>query len=140
MRENGEIVKIEGDVAFVRMVLGEKCEGCNLCSAFGENSKVLEARNVLGAKVGDRVTVEINPKLVVGHSLLVFVLPVISLIIGYFLGTLLSWPNNWSVEAQGILGAGCCLMLSLFPVRWYNARLSRSEGCSADIIATSEAE
>ena len=138
MREQGEIVKIVDDIAYVQMVMGDQCKGCNLCSAFGDNSKILEVRNELEAKIGDNVTVEISPKRVVGHSLLVFVLPLCFLIAGYFVGIFLSWPKGWSTETRGI-GAGMIFfMLSWCLVLLYNYYFSRKGQHSAEIIGYSQ--
>jgi positive regulator of sigma E activity len=134
MREQGEILEINDDIAHVRMSMGDKCKSCNICTAFGENSKVLEADNIINAQIGDTVIVEVNPKMVVGHSFLVFIFPIILLLCGYFSGYNLSWPENISNDARGIIGAVLFFLLSFVILKMYNNKFSRSGKISARVI------
>jgi hypothetical protein len=55
----------------------------------------LTAENALGAKIGDQVTVFVQPKQLIGHSFLLFPLPIAALIAGYFVGrSVLASPDS----------------------------------------------
>lgn len=138
MRECGEIIEIKGDIAYVRMTRGKECDGCNLCSAFGDKSTVLEADNAVGARSGDRVIVEIRPGIVVGHSLLIFIMPVLLLMVGYLLGHSLPWPRVMSGEGSGVVTAILFFLLSFPLIKLFDLRFSRSGHRAATIIGHAE--
>jgi len=131
--ETGVVNKIEKDIAWVTMIKGEQCAGCTACNAFGEGSFELVALNDPGAKVGDKVEVEINPRQVIKHSTIVFLLPVLSLIIGYFLGNSYLTLIGLSLEAAGIIGSLGLMILTFFAIIGYDRIISRSQQVNARI-------
>ena len=133
MIETGVVNKIEKDIAWVTMIKGEQCAGCTACNAFGEGSFELVALNDPGAKVGDKVEVEINPRQVIKHSTIVFLLPVLSLIVGYFLGNSYLTPIGLSLEAAGIIGSLGLMILTFFAIIGYDRIISRSQQVNARI-------
>lgn len=133
MIENGVVNKIEKDLAWVTMIKGEQCAGCTACKAFGEGSFELVALNERGAKSGDNVEVEINPKQVVKHSTIVFLLPVLALIIGYFLGNSYLTQIGLSREAAGIVGSLGLMILTFCAIIGYDRIISKSQQVNARI-------
>ena len=133
MIESGVVSKIDKNLAWVTMVKGEQCSGCNACKAFGEGSVELIALNDSNAKPGDRVEVEINPKQVVKHSTIVFLFPVLSLIIGYFLGNAYLTQIGLSLEAAGILGSIGLMVLTFIAIIGYDRIVGRSQTTNAHI-------
>ena len=133
MIETGVVNKIEKDIAWVTMIKGEQCAGCTACNAFGEGSFELVALNEVGAKPGDNVEVEINPRQVIKHSTIVFLLPVLSLIIGYFLGNSYLTLIGLSLEAAGIIGSLGLMILTFFAIIGYDRIISRSQQVNARI-------
>ena len=59
--------------------------------------------NSLGAKVGDRVVVDLSPKRVVQASLLAYAVPLAFLIAGVFLGGMVS---DWFGLVLGVVACG----------------------------------
>ena len=133
MIESGVVRKIDKNLAWVTMVKGEHCAGCNACSAFGEGSVELIALNETNAKPGDRVEVEINPRQVVKHSAIVFLLPVLSLIFGYFLGSSYLTKIGLSLEAAGIIGSIGLMVLTFAAIIGYDRILGKSQSTNARI-------
>ncbi|MDZ7331939.1 MAG: SoxR reducing system RseC family protein [candidate division KSB1 bacterium] len=133
MLENGIVMRVERDLAWVMMIKGEQCAGCTACKSFGEGRFEIVALNRLGARPGDNVEVEINPKQVVKYSAIVFLLPVFALIIGYFLGS--SWLSvlGWSDEAAGIVGSLGLMILCFLGIAGYDRIISRSQQVNAYI-------
>ena len=134
MIETGIVSKIQKDTALVTVVKGEQCKGCSACDAFGEGSAELLAQNDLSAKVGDRVEVEIDPKQVIRHSAIVFLLPVFSLILGYFLGVNYLTKIGLSEEGAGIIGSLGLMALTFVGIFFYDRLLSKSDEVNARII------
>ncbi|MDZ7271456.1 MAG: SoxR reducing system RseC family protein [candidate division KSB1 bacterium] len=135
MREYGQVVAVDGDRAQVKVVRGDKCGECQVCRAFGEGGGIMEARNRIGAAVGDLVEVEVSPKTVVGHSMLLFIVPLVFLMLGYVLGRALPWPATGGAEMRGILGAFLFLTLSFFLVRAYDRWYARRHEEPAQVVA-----
>ena len=134
MTENGIINKIKNNTAWVTVVKGEHCQGCTACSAFGEGSAELMARNDTSAKVGDRVQVEINPQKVVKHSAIVFLLPVFGLVLGYFLGVNYLATLGLSTEGAGIVGSLAFMVLTFGGIVIYDRKIGKSGEVHARVI------
>jgi sigma-E factor negative regulatory protein RseC len=133
MIETGVVKKIEKDLAWVTMIKGEQCAGCTACKAFGEGSFELVALNEPGAKTGENVEVEINPRQVIKHSTIVFLLPVLALIIGYFLGNSYLTQIGLSLEAAGIIGSLGLMILTFFAIVGYDRMISKTQQVNARI-------
>jgi len=133
MIESGVINKVDKNLAWVTMVKGEQCAGCQACKTFGEGSVELIALNETNAKPGDKVEVEINPKQVVKHSTIVFILPVLSLIIGYFLGNSYLSQIGLSLEAAGIIGSLGLMIITFIAIIGYDRIISKSQKINARI-------
>ena len=63
---------------------GHDCEECAGCGMTGAAIKA-RARNDIGAQPGDKVVVESSTKKIFGVVALVYVLPVVLFLLGYFL-------------------------------------------------------
>jgi len=92
MVEEVGIVVEQISVGIVR-VLCQKSSACQHCASMeacslGEDnrSRVVEAHNPIGAKVGDRVRLSINAKTLLQSSFIVYIVPLIALIIGALTG------------------------------------------------------
>lgn len=114
MQEIGTIKSLHGDMALVQINRGDKCEGCNVCHAFGDNKMQVEARNGIHAEVGDTVQVDIEPGDVLRGSLLVFVFPLAMMVLGYIVGMRFAVGDG---EGAGILGALIALAVAFFIIK-----------------------
>ncbi len=134
MIESGIVNRIKDNRAWVTVVKGEQCQGCNACKSFGEGSAEVIADNRVGAKQGDRVEVEVAPEKVIGHSIVVFIFPIIALIIGYFVGS--KYLINWGVSSEGggIIGSLGLMVISFFAIYIYDRFFLKSDDASAKIV------
>lgn len=64
------------------------CKKCGICKMMGDKVFV-DAINEIGAKIGERVEVEIEPKSVLWATFLLFIAPLIGLFLGYYAGGVL---------------------------------------------------
>ena len=133
MIETGIVNRVEKNIAWVKMIKGEQCSGCNACKAFGEGIVELIAMNVVSAKPGDRVEVEIDPKQVVKHSAIVFLLPVFGLILGYFLGAGYLEQPGLSEQSAGILGSFGLMLIMFAVIVGYDRLVAKSQKINAAI-------
>lgn len=129
MRETGVIISEKQNQVTVQIIRGDKCKGCNLCDATGPNQMQLVANNSFGAKIGDTVEVEVPPGKVLGYSFILFIIPIIMMIAGYFVGTSFSSGS----EGVGIIGSLTGLALSFLIIKFLDSQLGSSDQ-SAQVI------
>ena len=120
MRETGIVSKIISDnVAEVSFKGTEACLKCRACHLAEGGVMVTEALNEASAKVGDQVEIEIP---VLGPSFLVFILPLIALAIGYFMGFLI-----FRSEVIGIFSGFLFLIFAFLILNFYDRYLKSKE-------------
>lgn len=94
------VLSINHGVANVRISNQESCDKCGLCSA-GKKQFELDVEDTLGVIPGDRILLEIKSKDIILLSFLIYILPLISTIFGYFILFILTGKK----EGPGIIGA-----------------------------------
>jgi sigma-E factor negative regulatory protein RseC len=103
MREFGIIKSIAASTAKVGIHPHGGCRNCqNRSGCFGHESKeaVLEAVNGIGAQPGDRVEIEVPSSTTMGGALIIFGVPMVGAIAGYFAGA-----ANGRGETGGMYGS-----------------------------------
>lgn len=104
MRELGRVVAVRGGLARVAITPKGGCDHCGLkgiCQP-GRGDRELEVLNPLQAEPGDLVQIEVAARSAVGATLLVYILPLTTFLIGTWLGG--HWFKNDSYAA--LLGFG----------------------------------
>ncbi|MDD4179489.1 MAG: SoxR reducing system RseC family protein [Candidatus Margulisbacteria bacterium] len=90
MLDRGIVCRIEGEKAFIEIAASEKCRGCSACQLLASGQKGVEAENLVGAKIGDLVEVDIPVKGKMLAPIIAFGLPVFFLFLGIILGSFIS--------------------------------------------------
>ena len=82
MRETGIVREVSGDFCKVGVKRSSACgDNCATCSAACKQKEAIcTAKNTVGAKVGQRVIIEINTEKVLKSAFLVYILPIFVLI------------------------------------------------------------
>ena len=104
MEEEGRVIKVEGNFAQVEIEKKSTCRACGLCSMRGKNTMIAEAENTIGAKVGERVRIEIPSSVILKGAFLFFYIPLMALISGILL----------EIKVTNLPTGGLTLGLSLF--------------------------
>lgn len=128
MKTTATVLAVTGEVATVLVVRTSACEGCHklsgggscaVCSLVG-GGKPMTARagNRLGARVGDRVTVERAAAGVLGDAALVFLLPLLLCFLGWLIASRLSPEPLWQA-----VGAAAGLVCCFVGLRIYSGRV-----------------
>ena len=99
----GIVTAISDGTARIHFLRGSACAHCGACLTVGEAEMEISLPNTLGAKEGDRVSVDLSPKRVVQASLLAYAVPLILLIAGVLVG---SRYADWAGLALGIFACG----------------------------------
>jgi len=115
IEESGTVVVVRATTALVRMKRSSACSGCasaGKCHAGrDESEQLLEARNEVGAAVGEAVLVAVSARAVLNASARIYLLPVAGLLVGagvaqLLAGTFISAPAGASAAGfGGIAGA-----------------------------------
>ena len=114
--EHGNIVRVEIEAKGA-------CHNCgsrNVCLPFGDRRMVTEAINEKGARLGDLVRLEMEPKSTLGAAFLLYVFPVVALFLGYALGA-----SVGEKETYGILTGIAALAMSFLLLKALNPILAK---------------
>lgn len=98
---------------------GHDCEECAGCGMTGAAIKA-RARNDIGAQPGDKVVVESSTKKIFGVVALVYVLPVVLFLLGYFLSEGLAEGMRYAV-------AVATFVVSFIPCVLYDRHARKKE-------------
>ena len=98
---------------------GHDCEECAGCGVTG-TAVSAKARNPIGAVAGDKVVVESSSGTVLGIIAIVYLIPVVLFLLGYFL-TEAFLPTEGLRYTAAILG----FLLGLIPAVAYDRRLKK---------------
>lgn len=90
MIQEGIVVKrIDENKVLVECSSSKACSTCGVCFKSGDK-QFIEAQDTLQTKVGDRVQLEINQSNVLTATFLIFIMPIICLIAGYYISGIMS--------------------------------------------------
>ena len=122
MVQTGIIKGTRGDIADVEIsrstACGDNCASCGLCSG---RTAIVKATNKINAAEGDTVLMEMADKTVLGTAFLVYVIPLILLVCGYFAGYELG-----GTELFGIIAGFVLMALSFPPIIYLDRRKRQS--------------
>lgn len=99
--DNGLVKRIEGNFAFIEMELNSGCRTCEnraVCMS-GDKPALIKIENKLNLAAGDKVEIDLPPQAKLTAGFLLFILPLIFLLIGYYIGYAIDPTEN-----SGIIG------------------------------------
>ena len=105
---------------------GHDCEECAGCGMTGAAIKA-RARNDIGAQPGDKVVVESSTKKIFGVVALVYVLPVVLFLLGYFLSEGLAEGMRYAI-------AVATFVVSFIPCVLYDRHARKKELLTYQIL------
>lgn len=129
MEEIGEVVKLKNNMAVVRLRRSAACERCGACRLVAADFMEADARNSIKAKKGDRVLIELEPRTLLTASFIVYIVPLIFLILGYFVG---AWLASFIARANlaeifAVILGFAFFAFSYLIIREIDRRLASSE-------------
>lgn len=117
-QEEGIVIALENNIAKVIVKRHSHCESCGSCP--GNNAMVLEALNDIGAKVNQRVYYTIQQRSMLLAAFVVFILPLISSVLGYLVAEKLAINFQILTGWPGFAGATVGFLAGLVAVRYYD--------------------
>jgi sigma-E factor negative regulatory protein RseC len=144
VEEIGSIVEVRGkQVAIVMCEKSSFCEHCasmESCQVGNDNkSKLVEAYNVIGAQVGDKVRLSVSSKTFLQSSFLLYIVPLIALIVGAIAGQAIGSSLETGPDPN-VLAAilGTAFMIGSFFVIRVGSRALPKENYMPRIVAVLE--
>lgn len=118
MKEVGRVQQARDRTALVVFAENPGCTGCAMKCHAGSGGREVEAINEVGAAVGDTVEVVFEEKAVLKGSFIVYLIPVIAMLAGYFIFEFLaSVLFKGTGEALAVIGSLIFLILSFIILR-----------------------
>lgn len=121
--KEGIVIDLNNQIAKVKLSRHGDCENCGACP--GSEAMVLEANNLIGAKRGEHVVLEVKENNMLKAAFIVYILPLVSIFIGAELGALLSSFFKKSTYSLQIGGAAIAFFISIAIIVYYE-KINRS--------------
>ncbi len=118
LRTVGTVTELSGDRATIAFRRSKACGDCHACVSFGSDQAKTELKNTLGAKVGDRVSVELHSGSVMKASLILYGIPLLALLAGAVAGSFIG--NLWTA----VFGIGAAA-LALLAIRLFEPKFRK---------------
>lgn len=142
IEETASVIAVDGDVAWVESERRSSCGSCSakgcgtgaLSKVLGSKVQRLRVKNPVGAKVGDSVMLGIEERTLLQGSLLVYLMPLLSLLAGGLIGEKLAPQWGVSPEGASVVFAVLGLVASLIWLRGYNRRYADDPRFTAVIL------
>lgn len=86
MTETCTVKKVKRGVAYIELKRKDECNGCKICSFNNKKSMTVPALCDVEVCVGDTVTVEMPTQSVGGGALMIYALPILTMLVGALIG------------------------------------------------------
>ena len=123
--EIGVVIELNGKTAKVRASRHSDCKNCGACP--GDNAIVLDTQNPLSAKVGQLVTFEIQETNMLQGAFIVYIMPLIAIAVGAFLGGIVANKIGQTVGLFRIVGGIIAFILSVVFIKLYDSSARKNE-------------
>jgi len=134
--EKGIVTKVGAGTAWVRTLPSEACAGCascGTCNAQREDAEV-EVINEIGARIGDRILIDIKTSAFLKATFLLYVFPIIGLTIGAMLGVKVSEHFGYDASVCSAAIGFAAFFLTVAIVRIEGNRMGRQKAYRPQII------
>ena len=123
MKEVGTVQKIDGEYAFIRVEKKSACgENCATCKGgCVPTERIIKVKNTKKCQSGDKVALDMNTKKVMSAAFMVYIIPLVMLILGYFLG-----ESLFGNEGSAILSGVVLMIISMIIIAVFD-RLSKDK-------------
>ena len=117
--EEGIIIEIyENNIAKVKVGRHNECKNCGACP--GDNSVVIEAKNPIGAKTGQRISFQMKDTNMLMAAFVVYIVPLVAVVLGILIGQVIAAKLGYSVRGFQIGGGIITFILSLINIKKFD--------------------
>ncbi|RQD61875.1 MAG: hypothetical protein D5R98_06190 [Desulfonatronovibrio sp. MSAO_Bac4] len=126
--KSGQVLSTHQNLARVKIKRTSSCATCScvgMCSPFGKDWMIIEALNLPGAREGQNVIVTYEVENELKASFILYIVPLISLILGAVVGAWLDPLHNQDLSS--VTGGFGLLTLTYLAIRFYSQKKYRLE-------------
>lgn len=123
--EEGIVIEIDGSISKVRMGKHSNCKDCGACP--GSDAAIITADNRIGAKLGQRVSVELQEANVLTGAFVVFILPLIFIFIGAVTGKQLGGLLGVSKLISEFIGGATFSIIVIAVIKLFDQFVARKD-------------
>ncbi|SHM52457.1 positive regulator of sigma(E), RseC/MucC [Caldanaerovirga acetigignens] len=136
MREKAIVVSKKGNKAEVEVIRTSACAKCKACS-LGSEKKVIKVwvQNDVNADVGQVVEIEIENRALISATFIMYVIPLVSFLLGVILG--LNFANTLNIaweEPFSLLTGLLFMSLAFLAIYLNNKRFEKSRMFTSRIV------
>lgn len=117
-QQEGMVLEVSGRMAKVKASRHNDCENCGACP--GNSAMVLDARNSVGAKPGQRVLVEIKEINMLKAAFTVYILPLVAAFAGAIIGDFIGRFLGFEELISRLIGGSGMTLLSIWYIKYYD--------------------
>lgn len=143
LREVGQVTELSGSLAKVTVKRRSSCESCGACGIGSRTEINFMLKNEIGARVGDRVLIEMGSNSLFKAAFLVYTIPLIGLIIGFMLGQYIAGSRGMGEKPAELIGIGTgffFLIGTFLTIRWLDRYQRLSSKLQPQLVAVVGAE
>ncbi len=128
MIRTGRVVQTDGDILMVCFSRLDACGSCGMCGG-GRDDAMVKIKGI--AQVGDMVEVDMPDAQVLKVSTIAYLMPLLALLLGLFIGAQLFSGQELYVLASGLLFLG----LALVGLKVFDTKIGRQAQWQPKLIA-----
>ena len=134
--EKAIVINTGGGTARVRTLPSEACAGCSSCGSCNAQRQDAEVEviNEVGARVGDRILIDIKTSAFLKATFLLYVFPIIGLTAGAMLGVQFAEYYGYDASACSAASGFGAFFLTVAFVRIQGNRMGRERAYQPKII------
>jgi sigma-E factor negative regulatory protein RseC len=130
--QEGIVLAVQDDMAKVKVARHSSCENCGACP--GNMAAVLDARNIVHARPGQRVVVEIKQVNMLQAAFVVYMLPLIAIFGGVTVGSYLADYLAFAAMPFQFGGGLVGFLAAILYIRFFDRSASKNSTMQPVII------
>lgn len=130
--EIGYVVEVNEEVTKIKIGRHSECKNCGACP--GNNNLIVSVNNPIGAKVGEKVCVEMPQDNIVPSVYIVYIQPLLLVFIGAIIGYLLSVYTHKSATPFEVIFGCIFFIISLIFIKIVDKKAERKNSNLPTII------
>jgi len=124
--EEGIIIEISKDnIAKIKVGRHNECKNCGACP--GDSSVVIEAKNTVGARTGQRIAFEMKETNMLMAAFVVYILPLVAVVVGIIVGQTVAKKVGYPVRGFQIGGGILTFVLSMLNIKRFDKYAHNNE-------------